>query len=481
MRRWFYETREKESFQKSIRNNNTVVLSIVITSSQDDKNLLRILEDLSPLLRVRPIELVVLINKETENIKQVLSLFQDPNLKLIVNVSAKSRIKAIREIAKGEYLFWVEDDDLPAEELINEYLALVYQDPSLDIAYCDLEYKSKKDERCIILKQEDYSGASSLLLQSVLSGRGISLRGSITRRSLLQYMDLSDEKMAKYRFLYEVISSARICKLHTTTMRFSPSPKKIHFHPSEEYGYESYARLQCIKNTPLEKLFPDLDWKNPGKALQYSVLEIASGFMVTGDFFNAERFFALADFKLLSVSQITQYVTCLITLGNKNALKFFCESLDEESRGREFKESILNMIAEIAMLEQYSMNAYQERNQKELRKYLKMYHARIGKTFFTCTFNALRFKDKNNIPRACSAMIEALMMQPYSVSVHDWLLEHVSCSQKKEYVNQLRLRITGGAADGPLYHLSTFKKEYLCSGNVRGGLTHYEGFMRHGM
>jgi glycosyltransferase involved in cell wall biosynthesis len=211
-------------------------------------------------------EVVVVDDGSTDGTKEIVQSFNSPKIRYIFKEHAgapQTRNRAVRE-ARGEFILWLDSDDILQNSILQEYQQCLQQYDDFDVLYCDnVRYYSDEDREEVI-RYRSFLGTIPPV--KFFGGPPIPNVGSLIRRSLFDkvgYYNPDFKRAHDYEFWVRAIKTAR----------FRHCPKLLYRHvlhgkgqlspvdyKDTDVSYEVKITQNIISNYTLEELYPDVAW-----------------------------------------------------------------------------------------------------------------------------------------------------------------------------------------------------------------------------
>jgi len=294
--------------------------------------------------------------------------------------------------AEGEYILWLNDDDLIAPDMLQKYAyALLMINP--DVIYCNQEYYSSKDQ--IITKvftPTDFSHLEKYLLGHLVLNRRLPITGSLMSKKLLQEIGMFDvdfsrsqeieiwsrlAKKAKFHKVEEILYRLRIHD-HNTCMTL---PVFI------DHSFASKIIKRIIKKNPVQELFPPFDESIDNEKIKETCLDwesktqkidlannIAFGFYKCRDYYSCITVLETVDY-LSSINTIHLFVTANFALSNFSEARK-CAEYVRDKFGYEEMEPYINVMKYFEII-LYNFSLDYALPEEEV-EYIESYHRSVG-------------------------------------------------------------------------------------------------------
>jgi glycosyltransferase involved in cell wall biosynthesis len=276
----------------------------------------------SVLIQQGNYEIVIVDDGSTDNTEQVVVSTGSDRIRYFKNERNMgrpfTRNRCIKE-ASGDYILWLDDDDLFMPFLLQEYFRILNDDPSIDVIYGNLQsFDNKTGKDLIYFSAKDYTNSGSEILKNIIDGSGITNLGSAIRKSLFEkhgYYDAEFMRAQDNEFWTRIAPYAKFYKLNKTIARYRKHDENVSIGGFIDNSYESKIIRKILNRYPLDIIYP-------GMLFDDAVFEAAMGLYKFGDYYNAIKML-----ELLNVSENRKFpglfLDCLINSGEyKRVLEF---------------------------------------------------------------------------------------------------------------------------------------------------------------
>jgi glycosyltransferase involved in cell wall biosynthesis len=315
------------------------IITVGVVSSYRPEFLKGMLKALLPQLTSHRevVEVVLVIDGYDEDTLQIIQQFQnnDVCIRYVVNQKNQGRPRSRNRVvseARGTYILWIDDDDVPFPDLISSHLHVLEDDPSIDVAYIDLEvYDIATKTVTGILSAPDVSALGSMLYERLFFGYGLPSIGSIIRRSLYHEVGGFDEQFIRAQdaeFWFRIVHKARFHKIDKVLYRYNQHSGSISAERKDDYSFISLAILKTLQRVPIDEILPHLSWQDPSRALAQACLFLARAFKHNGDYYNCYRFISLVSLEYLAIEDLRLLMQSAFVIGAGRAVKGKIESLE---------------------------------------------------------------------------------------------------------------------------------------------------------
>ncbi len=269
-------------------------------------------------------EIVIVDDGSTDNTKEVVESFNSKKIKYIYKKNSgapDTRNRCIDE-ANGDFILWLDDDDLLAENSINAYVQLLHNYPDADIIYGELKSFGKSDYH---YKYQDWYKNNSGMIEFLFTGSPIPHGGTLIRKRVYEEIgnyDISFRRAHDYQFWSRVALAGKYnCKYLPEIVYYY----RIHnnnitgeINSSTDFSYESSILNSVVNKVGVERLFPGLNWiDNKKESYDTAFFNLSNRFFQWNDIANGIKYFIDS----MKYSTNTAKLKLLKTLLNHDIIK----------------------------------------------------------------------------------------------------------------------------------------------------------------
>jgi glycosyltransferase involved in cell wall biosynthesis len=214
------------------------------------------------------LEVIVVDDGSTDDTRGILLSMKDRRLRYIQKDhtgAPDTRNRGIVE-AKGEFILWLDSDDVLMPGVIPAYAEMLSEDPRVDVIYGDLLIIDKEGRVKRELKHRDYGGSGGEILSDLLYANAIPNPGTLVRKSLYQRFgtyDLSFKRTHDYEFWTRIAVRASFRHAQRVVCRWRWHDANMSTGSVEtDTSYEARIVKHMVEHYSLKELFPGLDWDN---------------------------------------------------------------------------------------------------------------------------------------------------------------------------------------------------------------------------
>ncbi len=215
----------------------------------------------------RDLEVVVVDDGSTDNTAEVLSQISDRRLRYVRKPKSNApdtRNRGI-EAAQGEWLLWLDSDDLLLPGWLARLASILEAGAAADVYYGNLEVVDMQGRRLQILRYEDYADKNSPLLARLVHSNPLPLPGSLMRRALVAKVGGFDTEFTRahdYEFWTRLAPVARFRHVPFLAVQWRWHDNNMSSGSVErDLSFEARVVQRLLTRHPLAELFPDLPWE----------------------------------------------------------------------------------------------------------------------------------------------------------------------------------------------------------------------------
>jgi GT2 family glycosyltransferase/ubiquinone/menaquinone biosynthesis C-methylase UbiE/ADP-heptose:LPS heptosyltransferase len=278
-------------------------------------------------------EIIVVDDGSTDNTEEVVKSIGSDKIRYIRkdHSGAPDTRNRIIEEAKGDYICWIGDDDKLEPNVIKEYYKILeHNDP--DVIYGDIQqYDDETGEDLHLYAAPDYSESSNDFIKKIISGVGLTDGGSLIKKSIYEKFgkyDTEFQRTQDLEFWSRIATSAKFYKNDRVVYKCRKHGRHLSSGDIHDRSYESLINKKILNKHPLKEIYWDYDWSNEHNARVAAFKEIARGFMLTSDYYNADKIFRKAGFNHTDDELLGWWFNCLLGMGNEERMEDFLKKLN---------------------------------------------------------------------------------------------------------------------------------------------------------
>lgn len=270
-------------------NNNKILISICIPTYNREKFISEAIQ--SSLAQKYPyLEIVIVDDGSTDRTENIVKSFDSKLIKYVKKEHTNApdtRNRCIAE-AKGDYILWLDSDDILSPDIIENYIQTLNTYPDLDILICYLNIISENGTIIQTAKPKDWHNNNNGLLLYFLEGNPLRNPGALVKKSLydqLGFYNTTFTRCHDYEFWSRVaINGTYKCKTVKKLLCFY----RIHqntltgkFHQIKtDFRFEQQVISNILNSTELKRLFHNFEWSNDfEKSYKEATIKIVKRFI----------------------------------------------------------------------------------------------------------------------------------------------------------------------------------------------------------
>ena len=388
-------------------------------------------------------EILVVDDGSKDNTEEVVRSIDSDKIRYIrkEHSGAPGTRNRLIEEAKGDRICWIGDDDKLEPGVIQEYYEIL-KDKDPDVIYGDIQqYDDKSNEDLHLYEAPNYTESNKDFLKNIISGVGLTDGGSLIKRSVYERFGNYDNEFQRTQDLEFWARIGPYADFHKHE-RIVYKCRKHRGHLSSgdmhDRSYESLINKKILNEHSLKDIYWDLDWDEPVKARAEALKEVARGFMITGDYYNACRTFEKAGLDPFDPVRIRWWFNCLLAKGDYDKLKELIKELESRDLQlyKEFSEVYERFKQDIDILEK-SYDDQDNFDQKELSDIINKYSFSRKILFFL----GKNFEILHNNDEAYRYFMLALQCDASNEDTYRKAIHTASNEDKKKKAKEKRERL----------------------------------------
>lgn len=268
-----------------INNNSDFSISVLMPTYNRADFIEEALNSICPHLLPQD-ELVIVDDGSTDQTEAVVTPFlSDPRFKYVKKkhgIIAEARNKAL-EASSNPWIFWLDSDDLVEPGTMGIYRNYARRWSDVDVFYCNLRILHTQNGGIVNLKYEDYYKRNLQLVADLLHSNRIPQGGSLVKRRVYKKYgnyDTSMQRREDYEFWIRVARHVVFKKIPRYLYLWRWHRQNRDFDRLDQGKIYSALLLdRMLAQTPLEELFPTLDWRRRIHAQAIAHLKIGAGYL----------------------------------------------------------------------------------------------------------------------------------------------------------------------------------------------------------
>jgi glycosyltransferase involved in cell wall biosynthesis len=221
--------------------------------------------------------------------------------------------------ARGEYILWLDDDDMLSANAVTTHSEVVARHPEADVVYGVLENFDDQSEKPLRLYDpKDWSMHSAMLLSSLVVGCCIPNPGTIVRRSCYKRLGGYDKAFPRahdYEFWTRAAGCLKFQKNYNIVCRYRVHTSNMSPGTIKDPSYESRIIRRMVSNYGLKQIYNWFDWGNPEAAEIAALYTVASNLFRIGDVHHSALFLKKIPIHLWNADIAELGLTCMLFQG----------------------------------------------------------------------------------------------------------------------------------------------------------------------
>ncbi len=237
----------------------------------------------------RKLEVVVMDDGSTDNTSEILAQVSDPRLRYLRKPKSNApdtRNHGIKA-AQGEWLLWLDSDDLLLPGWLARLGSLLEAAADADVYYGNLEVVDAQGRRQHIIRYEDFAGKNELLLTRLVRGNPLPLPGSLIRQDLLEDIggfDVEFTRAHDYELWTRLAPVARFQHVPFLAVQWRWHDANMSSGSvNRDLSFDARVVQGLLTRHPLLDLFPDLPWTDWPRAQAQAAQQLGEIFSRYGD------------------------------------------------------------------------------------------------------------------------------------------------------------------------------------------------------
>jgi glycosyltransferase involved in cell wall biosynthesis len=384
-------------------------------------------------------EILIVDDGSTDNTEEIVKRFDSHKIRYIKKENEgrpKTRNKLIQE-AIGDYILWLDDDDLLPVDLLSEYSKILQKDPAIDIINGNLQmFDSTSGEKIQLLVPIDYSQNKKYILSNLVSGKGITFGGSLMKKNILEiYNGFNEEYLrAQDNELWSRICiKTKFYKTNSTVYHYRVHNGCVSFANFVDTSYESKTIRQILSSYSPEMIFPNNNYDE-------GFLSAAKALYQFRDYYNAYMTLKKSG-AAISEKILELLFNCQVGMGNLTEAERVLELGEKNKINKDFILDLNNKLTIYRNIKGEINQLITEKDYVGLKNLIQEFVKKVGYNFdaaFTAGSVHLILGDK---PQAFDYFRTALIFNPNDEQSFNTCLGLSSSEKEKEELLSMRRRL----------------------------------------
>jgi glycosyltransferase involved in cell wall biosynthesis len=318
------KVRKFDSQKKHSQCHNQPSVSIVIPTYNRPEYLKQSIESaLSQDLQCTNCEILIISDGYDEETEKVVKGYSTKHIRFIQKEhsgAVHSRNLAIDE-AKGDYILWLDDDDILEPTTLTSHLETLFDHPDADVVYGILEYFDDKTGNTLrYFDPSDWSDKPNELAAALTGGCRIPNPATLIRKSAYQLVGKYDPDFKRahdFEFWSRAAESLTFKKNNSIVCRYRVHADNMSVGEGIDYSYESLIIRKMVSRYGIQRLFHCLDWRDPKVSESVAKYIVARNLFRFGDYHNCTAILSQIPRDLVSKEIIKLHFYCSIFQGIK--------------------------------------------------------------------------------------------------------------------------------------------------------------------
>lgn len=223
------------------------------------------------------------------------------------------------EEAHGEYILWLDDDDVLSADTVKTHSAVLARNPEVDVVYGALQYfDGNSEQKLRLFDPKDWSMNGDMLLSSLVAGCCIPNPGTLVRRSCYRRIGRYDDSFSRahdYEFWTRAASQLKFRKNYTIVCRYRIHTSNMSAGNMVDRSFESKIIRRMVAHYGLRRIYHWFDWSNPEAAEGAALYIVASDLFKIGDVYQSARLLEQIPIHLWTADIAELSLNCLLFQG----------------------------------------------------------------------------------------------------------------------------------------------------------------------
>jgi len=212
-------------------------------------------------------EVLVVDDGSTDNTKKIIDHFKSKSLRYIKKKhsgASATRNRGIKE-AKGEFILWLDSDDVLMPGVITNYIKALQRFPKVDVFYGNIIVTDKKLNELKKLNFSDWYKRNAELIKKMFRGNCIPNPGTMIKKTCFTQVGGYDEAFLRahdYEFWVRLLKFGQFKHIDQTVLQWRWHDKNISSGTVKiDTSYDVQIIYKMLNLFSLKELFPGIRWK----------------------------------------------------------------------------------------------------------------------------------------------------------------------------------------------------------------------------
>lgn len=260
-------------------------------------------------------EILIVDDGSTDNTQAVISEFTSKKIRYLPKEHSgapATRNYGVRE-AKGDFILWLDSDDVLLPDTVTSYVALLKRFPHVDVFYGNVLITDDKLNDKGKIPYEDWFGRNPELLAKLLMGNSLPNPGSMVRRDCFQRVGMFDESFKRahdYEWWSRLAPVANFKNAQTLVVKWRWHDNNMSSGSVDiDWSYDAKIIHLMLERYPLRDLFPQINFSQlpPQIAEGLAYLQVAQRLLQLKDMAGALKY-AKISYKLHPSGQTNEVI-----------------------------------------------------------------------------------------------------------------------------------------------------------------------------
>ena len=266
-------------------------------------------------------EIIVIDDASTDDTANLVHSFSSDKIRYIRKEHSgapQTRNRGIDE-AHGEYIVWLDDDDILLPNAVETHVDILSSQSSVDVIYGKLQYFDDRTGNFLkCFDPIDWHANSSMLLSALVNGCGIPNPATLIKKKAYEKVGMYNESFLRahdYEFWTRAASKLKFQKNNNVICHYRIHSNNMSIGGNTDLSYESLIIRNMVHRYGFKRLFHWLDWTSSSEADAVSKYYIAKSLYAIGDYFNCYNFLSQIPNELRSKEILNLVLHCSIFMG----------------------------------------------------------------------------------------------------------------------------------------------------------------------